>query len=306
MENVRFDDRVVIVTGAGNGLGKCHATEFARRGAKVVVNDLGGSGHGEGKSASIAQKVADEINAFGGKAIPNTDSVEDGARIVESAMDTFGRVDVVVNNAGILRDSAFHKMSHEDWELIYKVHMKGSFEVTRAAWPHMREQGYGRVLMTSSSAGIYGNFGQANYSAMKLGLHGLTQTLAQEGRSKGVHVNTLAPLAASRLTATVMSPEMREGLKPELVTPLAVWLCSENCKDNGQLFEVGGGWISRVRWERSSGACFDPVAGYSVENLADNWNKVQSFENSTNPTDINDTLKTVSKNLGTEIGLVPQ
>ena len=242
---LRFDDRVVIVTGAGNGLGKSHALDFAKRGARVVVNDLGGTTAGGGRDTSVAQSVVDEIKAAGGDAVANGDSVEDGARIVEAAMDTFGRIDAVINNAGILRDSTFHKMSDEDWKLIQKVHLGGSYAVTRAAWPHMRAAGYGRVIMTASGAGIYGNFGQANYSAAKLGLHGMAQTLAIEGHSKGIQVNTIAPIAASRLTETVMPPAMLEGLKPELVTPLAILLSHEDSEETGQLFEIGGGWVSR-------------------------------------------------------------
>ena len=293
----------MIVTGAGNGLGKCYAEEFARRGAKVVVNDLGGSGRGEGDNAAIARQVANDIKAAGGDAVANTDSVEDGGRIVQTALDAFGRVDVVVNNAGILRDASFHKMADADWDLIYRVHLKGSYAVTRAAWPHMREQGYGRILMTSSGAGVYGNFGQANYAAAKLGLHGLAQTLAIEGRAKGVQVNTIAPVAASRLTETVMPSAMLEGLKPEFVAPLALFLCSEACTETGQLFEVGGGWVSRLRWERSRGALFDPKSGFRVEDLAARWGEVQSFHDALHPEAIGDTLKTVGENIGVEIGI---
>ena len=306
MSEYRFDDQVVIVTGAGNGLGKSHALEFARRGAKVVVNDLGGSGRGEGESADAAKIVADEIIAEGGEAVANTDSVENGEWIVQSALDAFGRIDVLINNAGILRDAAFHKMSEEDWDLIYKVHLKGSYAVTRAAWPYMRERSYGRVLMTSSGAGIYGNFGQANYAAVKLGLHGLAQTLAIEGRSKGIHVNTIAPVAASRLTETVMTPEMLETLKSELVTPLAIFLCGDACTETGQLFEVGGGWISRVRWEQSRGVSFDPKSGFTVEELAGRWSEVQSFENSRHPMFAMDTFNTIGENIGVPLGLAPQ
>ena len=303
MAEYRFDDRVVIVTGAGNGLGKCYAEEFARRGAKVVVNDLGGSGRGEGDNAAIARQVADDIKSAGGDAVANTDSVEEGGRIVQTALDAFGRVDVVVNNAGILRDASFHKMADADWDLVYQVHLKGSYAVTRAAWPHMREQGYGRILMTSSGAGVYGNFGQANYAAAKLGLHGLAQTLAIEGRAKGVQVNTIAPVAASRLTETVMPSAMLEGLKPEFVAPLALFLCSEACTETAQLFEVGGGWVSRLRWERSRGAMFDPKSGFHVEDLAARWGEVQSFDDALHPEAIGDTLKTVGENIGVEIGI---
>ncbi len=280
--------------------------EFARRGAKVVVNDLGGSGHGEGQNTSVAQKVVDEIAAAGGEAVANTNSVEDGGKIVETALDTFGRVDVVVNNAGILRDSAFHKLDEANWDLVYRVHLKGSFAVTRAAWEHMRQQGYGRILMTSSGAGVYGNFGQANYSTAKLGLHGLAQTLAIEGRAKGIHVNTIAPIAASRLTETVMHPKMLAGLKPELVTPLAVLLCSEGCTESGQFFEVGGGWVTRLRWEQSRGAQFDPAKGFSAEDLAKRWEEVQSFEDAYHPADFSHTLDVVGENIGVDISLAPQ
>ncbi|WP_230206649.1 SDR family NAD(P)-dependent oxidoreductase [Novosphingobium sp. Gsoil 351] len=179
--SMRFDERVVVVTGAGQGLGRSHALEFARRGARVLVNDLGGGAQGGGGSTSVAECLVTRIRDEGGEAYANSDSVEDGEKIVQGALDVFGRVDVVVNNAGILRDSTFAKMSDEDWDLVYRVHLLGCFKVTRAAWPHMREARYGRVIMTTSIAGIYGNFGQANYSACKLGLFGLAQTLAIEG-----------------------------------------------------------------------------------------------------------------------------
>ncbi|BDI61935.1 SDR family oxidoreductase [Qipengyuania nanhaisediminis] len=305
-DTLNFEGRVVIVTGAGNGLGKSHALEFARRGAKVVINDLGGATSGGGRDSAVAQKVVDEIKAAGGEAVANGDSVEDGEKIVQCALDTFGQVDVVVNNAGILRDATFHKMTQEDWELIQKVHLGGSFAVTRAAWPHMREAGYGRVIMTASGAGVYGNFGQANYSAAKLGLHGLAQTLAIEGAGKGIFVNTIAPIAASRLTESVMPPAMLEGLKPELVTPLAIKLCHESNTDTGQLFEVGGGWVSRLRWEQTQGARFNPAQGFSAEQLADEWDTVQSFEGAGHPKDMMNTLKVVGELIGVDLSLSKQ
>ncbi|MGY8850794.1 MAG: SDR family NAD(P)-dependent oxidoreductase, partial [Pseudomonadales bacterium] len=165
MADIRFDQKVAIVTGAGGGLGRAYALEFARRGARVVVNDLGGSGSGDGSSSAAADKVVAEIVAAGGDAVANYDSVEQGDSIVQSAIDNFGRVDIVVNNAGILRDASFAKMTDQDWELIYKVHVDGAYKVTKAAWPHMLAQGYGRIIFTTSAAGIYGNFGQANYSS---------------------------------------------------------------------------------------------------------------------------------------------
>lgn len=305
-DTLRFDDRVIIVTGAGNGLGKSHALDFARRGAKVVINDLGGATAGGGRDASVAQGVVDEIKAAGGEAVANGDSVEDGAKIVQCAMDTYGKVDVLVNNAGILRDATFHKMTQDDWDLIQKVHLGGTFAVTRAAWPHMREAGYGRVIMTASGAGVYGNFGQANYSAAKLGLHGMAQSLAIEGAGKGILVNTIAPIAASRLTEAVMPPAMLEGLKPELVTPLAIKLCHESNTDNGQLFEVGGGWVSRLRWEQTIGAKFNPAEGFSAEELADNWDTVQSFEGAGHPKGMTNTLKVVGELIGIDLSLSKQ
>ena len=211
---LRFDGKVVIVTGAGQGLGRSHALAFAARGAKVVVNDLGGTSTGGGKSSAAADKVVAEIKAAGGEAVANYDSVEDGASIVKTAIDTYGRIDIVVNNAGILRDTSFPKMTDADWDLIFRVHMVGAFRVTHAAWPYMRDQGYGRIIFTSSAAGIYGNFGQANYGAAKLGLVGFDNTLAVEGVKKNIRVNTIAPLAGSRLTETVMPKEVVDALKP--------------------------------------------------------------------------------------------
>ncbi|MFN7056496.1 SDR family oxidoreductase [Hyphomonas sp.] len=303
---IDFTDRVVVVTGGGNGLGKCYAMEFAKRGAKVVVNDLGGTGTGAGADQIVAQKVVSEIQAMGGTAVANSDSVLEGDKVVQTALDAFGRVDAVVNNAGFLRDGSFHKMTEADWDLVLKVHLYGSFAVTRAAWPYMRDQGFGRVVMTASGAGIYGNFGQANYAAAKLGLHGLAQTLAHEGRAKGILVNTIAPVAASRLTSTVMPPEVLEGLKPEYVSPLVLLLCSENHTETGQLFEVGGGWIARIRWQQSNGARFDSDEGFSAEELSARWDEVQNFDSAQTPSDISSTLQAVGENIGVKIGVAPQ
>ena len=283
MSDLRFDDKVVIITGAGNGLGKSHALEFAKRGAKVVVNDLGGSAFGDGADASPAQVVVDEIKAAGGEAVANFDSVEDGDKIVQTAMDTFGRIDVVVNNAGILRDKSFHKMTDDDWDLIYRVHVKGSYKVAHAAWPHMREQQYGRIINTASAAGIYGNFGQANYSMAKLGLHGLTQTLAIEGQKRNIFVNSIAPIAASRLTETVMPADILKNLKPEYVSPLVSYLCHESCTETGGIFEVGCGWFAKLRWERTNGLGL-PVDNISAESISEGWDAVVDFsENTTHP-----------------------
>lgn len=303
--DLRFDGRVVVVTGAGNGLGKSHALEFARRGASVVVNDLGGGGDGAGKDDSVAAQVVAEIKAMGGNAIANTDSVEDGARIIEQAMDSFGRVDVLVNNAGILRDTAFHKLDEATWDIIYRVHLLGTFRTTRAAWDVMRAAGYGRIIMTTSAAGIYGNFGQANYSSAKLGILGLANTLAIEGAAKGIFTNTIAPTAASRLTATVMPEQMLKALDPAYVTPLAALLCHESSTENGSLFEVGGGWVAKLRWEQALGAMF-PAGTMTAESLAARWDEVTSFEGARHPRNIQDTLQTLSQQIGMQFGLSVQ
>ncbi|MGH2899323.1 MAG: SDR family oxidoreductase, partial [Solirubrobacteraceae bacterium] len=266
-KELRFDGRVAIVTGAGGGLGRAHALLLASRGAKVVVNDLGGSHTGEGKSSSMADKVVAEIKEKGGEAVANYDSVEDGDKIVKTAIDAFGKIDIVINNAGILRDVSFPKMTQSDWDLVYRVHVLGAFRVTHAAWPHLRDQGYGRVIFTASAAGIYGNFGQANYSMAKLGLHGLAQTLALEGAKKNVRVNTIAPIAGSRMTETVMPPALVDALKPELVSPLVARLAHESNEETGALFEVGGGFYAKLRWERSSGKTFRLGRSVSVEDV---------------------------------------
>lgn len=297
MAELRFDDRVVIVTGAGNGLGRAHALLFASRGARVVVNDLGGSMHGGGSDQKSADKVVTEIKEAGGEAVANYDSVEDGEKIVQTALDAYGRIDVVVNNAGILRDTSFHKMSHDDWDLIYRVHVLGSFKVTHAAWPHLREQGYGRVIMTASAAGIYGNFGQANYSMAKLGLAGLSNTLAVEGARKNIHVNTIAPLAGSRLTETVMPKELTDALKPHYVSPLVAWLCHEECTETGGLFEVGGGYFGKLRWERAVGKMTRLGRPIATEWVRDNWSNIAGFEDTSHPTTVAESLGPIMDNI---------
>ncbi|MGB1221146.1 MAG: SDR family oxidoreductase [Alcanivoracaceae bacterium] len=297
MSEIRFDDRVVVVTGAGNGLGKSHAMAFAARGARVVVNDLGGSAFGDGASKSTADQVVEEINSAGGEAVANYDSVTYGDRIVECALDNFGRVDVLVNNAGILRDKSFHNMTEEDWDLVYNVHVKGAFKVTHAAWPHLREQQYGRLIFTASAAGIYGNFGQANYSMAKLGLHGLAQTLAIEGAKRNITANTIAPIAGSRLTETIMPPQIVEQLKPEFVTPLVVKLCHETHTGSGQLFEVGAGWIGKLRWERTRGHGFPVSETLTAEQVNDNWSAIEDFSDADHPGSGQEALMAIMANL---------
>ncbi len=229
--SLQFTDRVAIVTGAGGGLGRAHALALAARGARVVVNDLGGARDGSGGSATAAQSAVDEIRAAGGQAIANGASVTDFDAVqamVAQAMETWGRVDILINNAGILRDKSFAKMELADFRLVMDVHLMGAVHCTKAVWPIMNERKYGRIVMTSSSSGLYGNFGQSNYGAAKMALIGLMQTLALEGAKNNIRVNALAPTAATRMTEDLMPAEVLAALKPEAVVPAMLVLASEN------------------------------------------------------------------------------
>ncbi|MFL5172119.1 MAG: SDR family NAD(P)-dependent oxidoreductase [Microvirga sp.] len=296
-KELRFDGRVAIVTGAGGGLGRSHALLLASRGARVVVNDLGGSFTGEGASASAADRVVSEIKQAGGEAIASHDSVEDGDKIVKTAIDAYGRVDIVVNNAGILRDVSFQKMTQSDWDLVYRVHVLGSFRVTHAAWPYMRDAGYGRIVNTASAAGIYGNFGQANYSMAKLGLHGFTQTLALEGKKRNIVVNTIAPIAGSRMTETVLPKELLDALKAEYVSPLVARLVHESTEDTGGLYEVGGGFFAKIRWERSSGKTFRLGRAISLEDVDGAWRDISQFDRTTHPGSVAESMQPIMENI---------
>jgi len=248
MSDLRFDGRVAIITGAGGGLGRAHALELARRGAQVLVNDLGGALDGSGSSTFATDRVVDEITALGGIAAANHDSVatpEGGQAIVKAAVDAFGRVDVLINNAGILRDKAFHKMDDAMIAAVIDVHLKGALYVSRPAYALMREQGYGRIVNTSSASGLFGNFGQANYGAAKAGLAGLTRVLALEGASHGIKVNAIAPIAATRMTQDILG-ELAARVSPESVSPLVAYLAHEECSVSGHVYSVAGGRIARI------------------------------------------------------------
>jgi NAD(P)-dependent dehydrogenase (short-subunit alcohol dehydrogenase family) len=257
-EEIRFDGRVAVITGAGAGLGRVYALELAKRGARVVVNDLGGARDGSGKgSKAPAQKVVDEINACGGEAVANFDNVatvQGGENIIKTALDAFGTVDILINNAGILRDKTFLKMEPENWQAVIEVHLSGAYNVSRPAFGVMKEKGYGRILMTTSAAGLYGNFGQTNYSAAKMGLVGLMNTLKIEGQKHNIKVNTIAPLAASRLTQDILTPDVIDKLKPELVAPMALYLVSEQCPVSGNIYNVGMGSFNRAAIVTGPGA----------------------------------------------------
>jgi len=296
-KEVRFDGRVAIVTGAGQGLGRSHALLLASRGAKVVVNDLGGSSGGEGKSSESADLVVEEIKKAGGEAVANYDSVEDGDAIVRTAMDAWGRVDIVINNAGILRDKSFKNMTDADWDIIFRVHNYGAYKVTKAAWPIMTEQGYGRVLFTTSSAGIYGNFGQTNYGSAKLSLVGFANTLSLEGQRKNVLVNTIAPFAASRLTEGLLPPAVFDSLKPEYVSPIVAYLCSEDSDTTGGVYEVGGGFYSSLRWERTKGKLFRLGREVSPDDIQSSWKQINDFGESDHISSVMESLGPIIQNV---------
>jgi 3-hydroxy-3-methylglutaryl CoA synthase/NAD(P)-dependent dehydrogenase (short-subunit alcohol dehydrogenase family)/putative sterol carrier protein len=283
MDKIRFDEKVAIVTGGGAGLGRVYALELAKRGAKVVVNDLGGARDGTGKgSAAPADEVVAEIKAFGGEGVANYDSVataEGGENIVKTALDAFGRVDILINNAGILRDKSFLKMEPENWQAVMDVHLNGAYHVTRPAMAVMKENGYGRILMTTSAAGLYGNFGQTNYSAAKMALVGLMNTLKLEGQKYNIKVNTIAPLAASRLTEDVMPPELLEKSKPEFVAPMVMYLCSNDCQESGAVFNVGMGYFNRAAVITGRAVQLgDPDNPPTPEQIHENWENINSLD----------------------------
>ncbi len=294
---IRFDGRVAIVTGAGAGLGRAYALELGRRGAKVVVNDFGGARDGSGTGAAgPADKVVEEIKALGGEAVANYDNVatsEGGGSIVKTALDAFGKVDILINNAGILRDKGLLKMEPENWAAVLAVHLNGAYNVTRPAFAAMRENGFGRIVMTTSAAGLYGNFGQTNYSSAKLGLVGFMNTLKAEGAKYGIKVNTVAPIAASRLTEDVMPPEMFQKMSPDYVAGLTLFLCSEECQDTGSIFNVGAGFYSRAAVMTGPGIQLGD-AGHvpTPEDIRDNWEKVNSMAGAKNYPDLNSAIMT--------------
>jgi NAD(P)-dependent dehydrogenase (short-subunit alcohol dehydrogenase family) len=277
MSAIRFDGRVALVTGAGGGLGRSHALLFGSRGAKVVVNDLGGNTDGTGSGTTMADQVVAEIKAMGGDAVANYDSVdtwEGGEKMMQAAVAAFGRVDIVVNNAGILRDKSIAKMTEEEWTRVLSVHLNGSYYVTRAALPVMRQNNYGRIVFTTSAAGLYGNFGQANYSAAKLGIVGLMNTVKLEGRKANVLANTIAPIAKSRLMGTVMDEATMEKLKPEFVSAMVAYLCSEENQFTGGIFTAGGGHYARAAMVESPGVTFGIEHVPSVEEIASKFTAI--------------------------------
>ncbi|KAA1430127.1 SDR family oxidoreductase [Mycolicibacter arupensis] len=268
-------DRVVVVTGAGGGLGREYALTLAREGACVVVNDLGGARDGTGAGHNMADQVVSEIKEVGGRAVANYDSVADAegaANIIKTAVDEFGKIDGVVSNAGILRDGTFHKMTSENWDAVLQVHLYGGYNVVRAAWPHFREQGFGRVVVATSTSGLFGNFGQANYGAAKLGLVGMINTLAIEGAKYNIKANAIAPIAATRMTEDILPPEVLAKLKPEYVAPVVAYLCTEELAETGSVFIAGGGKVQRAALFENTGALFENPP--SVDDVAAQWSTI--------------------------------
>jgi NAD(P)-dependent dehydrogenase (short-subunit alcohol dehydrogenase family) len=299
MSDIRFDGRVAVITGAGGGLGKTYALELAKRGAQVVVNDLGGSADGSGKSTSMADQTVDEIKKAGGQAVSNYSSVatpEGGEAIIKTALDAFGRVDVVINNAGILRDKSFVKLEAPDLEIVLDVHLKGAFFVSQPAFRVMKEQGYGRFLFTASAAGIFGNFGQTNYGAAKMGLVGLSNVLAVEGAKNNIKSNVIAPIAKTRLTENLLGP-MASNLEPNTVTPLACYLVSEACELTHEVFSVGGGRFARVFVGLTPGWFAGKGKVVSLEDVRDHLGQIMDETNYIVPKSIGDEMRVIAKDL---------
>ncbi len=277
---IGFDGEVAIITGAGGGLGRCHALELAKRGARIVVNDIGTAADGTGTSAGPADAVAQEVRDLGGEAVADTSSVASpagGESIVKTAVDAFGTVDIVVNNAGILRDKAFHNLTPEMLDAVIDVHLKGAFYVTRPAFAIMREKGYGRIINTASNAGLLGNFGQSNYGAVKMGLVGFTHVLAVESARYDIKVNAIAPVAATRMTAEILG-DLNEHLGPETVSPVVAFLASRDCPVNGQVFSVAGGVVSRFFVGLSKGIYDQDLTAESVRDRFDEICDLDGFD----------------------------
>jgi NAD(P)-dependent dehydrogenase (short-subunit alcohol dehydrogenase family) len=295
MADIRFDGRVAVITGAGGGLGRTYALEIARRGGKVVVNDLGGKADGTGAGHSMADAVVKEITEAGGQAIANYDSVstpEGGEAMIQAALERFGTVDIVINNAGILRDKTFAKLAPEDLEIVLDVHLKGAFYVSQPAFRAMKEQNYGRLLFTASGAGIFGNFGQSNYGAAKMGLVGLSNVLAQEGAKNNIKSNVIAPIAKTRLTEQLLGP-LANILAPDCVTPLAVYLVSEQCELTHEIFDVGGGRYARIFIGMNPGWVKGPGQPATVEEIAAHIDEIRDPSGYIIPSGIGDEMRMV-------------
>ncbi len=303
---IRFDDRVAIVTGAGQGLGRCYAQHLAARGARVVVNDLGGGLDGSGSDSAPAEQVAAEIRAAGGEAVANFDSVSDrqgSANIVQAALDHFGRLDILVNNAGILRDKMFSRMSLDDFDAVVDVHLLGTAYVTRAAFPVMRKQSYGRIVMTTSAAGLYGNIGQANYAAAKLGVVGLMNSLKIEGIKTNVKVNTVAPVADTRMGAKVFPDFFKAMIRPELVAAAVAFLASEQCEASGDVLVTAGGYFAKAQLVEGKGVVFDTESEVTPEMVAARYGEISDMSQASPHRTAADAMKSLFAKVTSEDGV---
>ena len=297
---IRYDNRVAVVTGAGSGLGRSHALFLASRGAKVVVNDLGGAVDGSGASTSAGEKVVAEIIAAGGEAVANADSVatpEGAASIIQCAIDNYGQVDILINNAGNLRDKSFAKLQPEDFDAVVDVHLSGSAYCTLAAWPHMKDAGYGRIVMTTSSAGLFGNFGQGNYAAAKMGVFGLMNALKHEGRKFNININTLAPMALTRMTEDIMSDKIKPLVKPEFVTPIVAWFCAEENTTSGDVVEAGAGYYAKVQIVEGAGVVLGGGEIPTPELIQGNYDKITDMSEAAPFDSANDIMRHVFRTL---------
>jgi NAD(P)-dependent dehydrogenase (short-subunit alcohol dehydrogenase family) len=285
-----FDGRVAVVTGAGGGLGRAYALQLAQRGAAIVVNDVGGSVAGTGADAAKAQQVVEEIQAHGGRAVASTASVTDsgaGQDLLQAALEEFGRLDILINNAGILRDKAFHKMADDDFRAVVDVHLFGAFNVTQPIYAHMREQQYGRIVLTTSAAGLYGNFGQVNYSAAKLALVGMAKSLAHEGLKRNVKTNAISPAALSRMTEDLMPAGLGQAMAPDVVAPVVGYLAHESCALNGEVLTAFGGHVGRAFIGESLGVTADDL---TIEAVADRLDEIRSLHDFAMPASPMDSL----------------
>jgi NAD(P)-dependent dehydrogenase (short-subunit alcohol dehydrogenase family) len=276
---VRLDGRAAIVTGAGNGLGRAHALLLAKLGAKVVVNDPGSAVDGRGAS-KVADNVVEEIRALGGEAVANYAGVDDPAgaqSIIDTCLEAFGKVDVLVNNAGILRDRSFIKMELADFEAVVRVHLMGTVNCTKAAWPHMIERKYGRIVLTTSGSGIMGSYGQSNYGAAKTAMLGLMNCLQFEGAKSNVLVNCICPIAATRMTENLLPKEMEKYLAPDQVSPAVAWMCSDACTTSGNVITGGAGYFANIRFFKTEGVQFDPREPVTVDMFANAWPQIDDL-----------------------------
>ena len=303
MNEIRFDNKVAVITGAGNGLGKSHALFLASRGAKVVVNDLGGTVAGTGGSSAVADAVVGEIKAAGGEAVANYDSVateEGGKKIIQTALEAFGTVDIVINNAGNVRDKSFAKMDLDDFRSLIDVHLMGAVYCTHAAWPTMKEKGFGRIVMTSSAAGLYGNHGHTNYGTAKMALIGLMNSLKEEGQRHNITVNAIAPMALTRMSESAVMPKVAPLMKPEFVTAAVAWLCAPDNTDTGHIIQAGAGYYSKIEVREAAGVLFDTETVPKPEQVRDRYTEISDMGEAAPYVNASDVIRKVFKKIKSE------